>query len=77
MQPTSLHNLYNQWDWVTKHRKQRSYGKNPTYSIPTIVKRLLSTEDNGFVPIRNDKSIKWLLMQQWQCAVTEIQLQKT
>jgi hypothetical protein len=55
MQPTSSHNL---WYWVTKHRKQQGYKKNPIYSIPTIVNGLSLTEDNRLAPIRNDKSIK-------------------
>ena len=56
MQPPSLHNL---GDGVTKHRKQRGYEENSTYSIPATVNGLLSTEDNRFASIRNDKSIKW------------------
>lgn len=52
-QPTSLHNLQDQ---VKKHRKPRGYYKNPIYSISTIVNRLLLTEDNGFVPLRKDKT---------------------
>jgi hypothetical protein len=55
MQPTSLHTLC---DGMTKHRKQRGYEENSTYSIPTIVNGQLLTEDNRFAPIRNDKSIK-------------------
>lgn len=52
-QPTSLYNLQDQ---VTKHRKPRGYYENPTYSISTIVNRLLLTEDNGLVSLRKDKT---------------------